>query len=456
MRVAAPDAQAKTVGTETLRIGLFSESFHPVQNGVTTSVLTLVAELRALKHRVCVFAPAHQEQRAQETNVMRFPSFVSLFNQGYPIAYPFLPRLALITHFDRLRLDIVHTHTPFVLGLTGANLALSRGMPLVSTFHTLYSQYSHYVPFLPDTVTQSLLEYYLPWYYNRCAEIICPSEVAANVLRSQGIERPIEVIPTGIPLPLPGSIGEEARARAREKIGVTQETPLLLYAGRLAREKNIAWLLEAFARVRVQVPAACLAIAGGGPHAEELQAHAESLQLGEAVLFLGPTPRREMDSLYAAADVFCFPSPSETQGLVIGEARAAGAPCVVVDAGGAPENVRDGEDGFRVPADDQEAFAGRIVQILRDPKLRACLHTCALKNAHAFTPDKMVQRVIRVYERALRETPSPGPRREALTEELDWEAVGQSIREQPGGSISHPGEDQFYERIPVWNISWGS
>ena len=283
-------------------------------------------------------------------------------NREYPLAYPFYPRLALETHFDRLRLDIVHTHTPFVMGLTGAKLALRRGVPLVSTFHTLYSQYTHYVPLLPDTVTQSVLEHYLPWYYNRCAEIICPSKVAANVLRERGVERPIEIIPTGIPLPPRDALTHDSRLAARQRIGLDSDTPLMLFAGRLAREKNLDWLLDVFGRVRERVPAVRLAIAGGGPDADELKAL--GAPFGKGVLFLGPTPRHELDALFAACDVFVFPSPSETQGLVIGEARAAGAPCVVVEAGGAPETVSEGEDGFRVPAGNAEAFAARVAQIL--------------------------------------------------------------------------------------------
>src|SRR5689334_20557632 len=123
---------SRTGNPDSLRIGMFSESFHPVQNGVTTSLLTLVAGLRALNHHVYVFAPAHQQQPENEANVLRFPSFVSVFNREYPLAYPFLPRLALASHFDNLKFDVVHTHTPFVLGLTGARLALQRGVPLVT------------------------------------------------------------------------------------------------------------------------------------------------------------------------------------------------------------------------------------------------------------------------------------------------------------------------------------
>lgn len=404
----------------TLRVGMFSESFAPVQNGVTTSLLTLVGGLRARHHHVCIFAPAHQEQQEQEINVLRFPSFVSMFNRDYPLAYPFLPRLALTTHFSRLRFDVVHTHTPFVLGLTGANMALASGVPLVTTFHTLYSQYTHYVPLLPESVSHSLLETYLPWYYNRCTEIICPSEVAAHYLREQGVERPITVIPTGIPLPPEEVRTVESRRSVRDKIGIPFPAPLLLYAGRLAKEKRIGWLLQVFARVRNILPEARLAIAGGGPYTDELRAEAEEIGLSEAVLFLGPIPHTEMAPLFAACDVFCFPSPSETQGLVIGEARAAGAPCVVVDAGGAPETVTHGEDGFRVPLEDAEAFAACILAILQSASLQKHLRENALRNAHNFTPERMVERSLEVYERARSQSTQSAF---ASQEQEEWQAL---------------------------------
>ena len=414
------------------RIGMFSESFHPVQNGVTTSVLSLVSGLRGRGHHVCVFAPAHEHQPNTESNVLRFPSFVSAFNREYPLAYPFYPRLALATHFDRLCLDIVHTHTPFVLGLTGAKLALRRGVPLVSTFHTLYSQYTHYVPLLPDTVTQSLLERYLPWYYNRCAAIICPSQVAARTLREHGIERDIQIIPTGIPLPSPDSLTPSARIRVRTKLGVAHDTPLLLYAGRIAREKNLEWLLDVFGRVQAALPSARLAFAGGGPFLEELQTLAA--EFGDSILFLGPTPRRDLDALFAASDVFVFPSPSETQGLVVGEARAAGLPCVVVNAGGAAETVADGIDGFCVPPDDPAAFAARVTHILTDANLASSMRDNARRNALRYTPERMIKRVLAVYDQANSQAAHsvfhasrPGRHAVDMPSDLEWETLAQSL-----------------------------
>ncbi len=406
-----------------------------MQNGVTTSLLTLIDGLRARKNRVWVFAPENDQQIEPEVNVLRFPSFVTSLNPGYPLAYPFLPRLALATQFHRLRLDVVHTHTPFVLGLTGANLALSRGVPLVTTFHTFYSQYSHYVPLFPDSMTQNLLEVYLPWYYNRCAAILCPSEVAAETLRQMGVESPIDVVPTGISLPRPEYRTAQARAQTRESLGLAPDTPLLLFAGRLAQEKNLSWLLANFGKVMHTVPGVKLALAGDGPYRDELELESEKLQIRESVLFLGPLARRQLDPLLAAADVFCFPSPSETQGLVIGEARASGTPTVAIDAGGAPETIREGIDGFRVAEGDSDLFTQRIVQLLSDNELRERMRCNALRNAHDFVPERMIDQVVDIYDRVRRQNPPSGLARLRLFNgDFDWENFGQSIREKLGGS----------------------
>ena len=393
---------ANAAGSEeenSLRVAIFSESFHPIQNGVTTSVLTLVSELRSLGNHVWVFAPENESLHERETNVVRFPSFVTQFNPEYPLAYPFLPRITLANHLEKLKLDIVHTHTPFILGLTGADLAIKRGIPLVTTFHTLYSQYSHYITFLPEAFTQGILEAYIPWYYNRCTQILCPSQSTADYLRLQGVEQPIEVIPTGVPLPSPDSISEESKRRVRQELSVGETTPLLLYVGRLAPEKNLDWLLEVFSRIREGEPEAILVIAGGGSLLGILQARAEELGLGDSIRFLGARSRQEMDSLYAAADVFCFPSPSETQGLVVGEARAAGTPVVVVDAGGAPETVRHGVDGFRVPEGDTDGFADRVIALLTDSALRGEFSRNALESAREHTSEKMAERILKVYRK---------------------------------------------------------
>jgi 1,2-diacylglycerol 3-alpha-glucosyltransferase len=427
----------------TWRIGMFSESFSPVRNGVTISLLTLTQELRAQGHYVCIFAPAHSQQPPEEPDVMRFPSFVSIFNRGYPLAYPFWPRIVLSSQFADLRLDIVHTHTPFVLGLTGARLALSHHVPLVSTFHTLYWQYAHYMPFLPEGVTNTLLDLYLPWYYNHCTCIICPSKVTENALRSIGVNRPITIIPTGIPLPPESQLQGEVVQRARQRLEVPEGTPLLLYVGRLAPEKNVMWLLEVFQHVHAACPNAMLAFVGEGPLETALVEQVQALGFSEFVRFPGPIPRNELDAIYAAADVFCFPSTTETQGLVVGEARAAGLPCVVVNAGGAPETVRDGEDGFIVPVGDAEAFADRVLRLLTDKALAERMRRAARRNAERYTPAQMAQRVLEVYAEARKLSPPPRlPEPEAMPHGPDWEAQEALYEDASGEASTEPSEEE--------------
>ena len=388
---------------DSLRVGIFSESFSPVRNGVTTSLDTLVKGLRSCGHRVWVCAPAHDAvSDHRETNVLRFPSFVTAYNREYPLAYPFYPSMALSTHFNRLRLDIVHTHSPFVLGLTGARLAITRGTPLISTYHTLYSNYTHYLPVVPESMSQSLLDVYLPWYYNRCSHVICPSAVSRNSLQSLGVESPISVLPTGVPIP--PEVSQEQRDALRKEHN-WQKRPLLLYAGRLAEEKNIPMVLQAVCHIQKILPLAHLAIVGDGPERTILQTLAEQMLPPDSVTFLGSVPRDRMHLYYASADLFCFASGSETQGLVAGEARAAGLPAVLVNAGGAPETFLQGEDALLCPPNDSEAFAELALRVLTNDDLRATMKQHALRRAQMFTPEKMIAQVIELYEQVRTQPP---------------------------------------------------
>lgn len=394
-----PDVVSAETAVARIRVGMFSESFYPVQNGVTTSLLTLTAELRRCNHNVLTFAPAHHDHDVVDTNVLRFPSFVSMFNRDYPLAYPIIPGIAMASYFRDLHLDVVHTHTPFVLGLAGSQAAIHSRIPLITTFHTLYTRYSHYMPLLPDNVTQHIIERYLPWYYNRCDTIICPSQTAADELKKLGVSGCVHIIPTGIPMAPDYLVNDDSRMVVRSSLGIAPGTPLLVYAGRLAREKRLDWLLQAFHTIQLSVPGVVLLIAGTGPQEAELQE--ECSPFGGSIRMHGHVPHDKLAGILAAADLFCFPSPSETQGLVIGEARACGTPAVVMNSGGAPETVSHGEDGFCVPPGDVEEFAATVIRLLNSPSTLARMRRAARLNARVFTPATMAQRVVEIYRTAL-------------------------------------------------------
>ena len=381
-----------------MKVAIFTETYEPVQNGVSTSVRTLVDELRALHHRVLVVTPHYPDHEDASPFILRVPSILTPFNPDYPVSYPFFPRLR--REFGRTGPDVLHTHHPWFLGMLAARLAQRDNLPLVATYHTLYNHYGHYVFFLPKPASNTLLEWWLPEYHNRCECVIVPSKAAEESLRSYNVTSRIEVIPTGVPLPSVESRDDSAQAAARLRFGVPQTAPLLLYVGRLALEKNIELVLDSFGLVADEFPEARLLIVGSGPHEEACRKAAEGMPAGERVHFAGAIPRDELDPIFAAADLFVFGSSTETQGLVIAEARAAGTPSVVVSEGGACENVLHGEDGFVVES-ETGAFAEAIRTVLRNNELKGRMSDNCLRNARLYTPSAMAARVQEVYEWAV-------------------------------------------------------
>jgi glycosyltransferase involved in cell wall biosynthesis len=183
---------------------------------------------------------------------------------------------------------------------------------------------------------------------------------------------------------------------------------MLLYVGRLAREKNVELVLDSFAEIADEFPNAHLLIVGSGPHSDYLKRRASRRAGSTRIAFAGPLPRAELDSVYAAADLLVFGSSTETQGLVVAEARAAGTPALVADEGGAPETVIHAEDGFVVRAETAE-FAGAIRSFLKYDNVRLGMRGACRRNARRYTPSAMADRVMEVYKSVLREAPDTYP-----------------------------------------------
>jgi len=400
---------AADLKSEGIRVGIFTDGYPPVVNGVSTSVHTLVEQLEKAGHRVFVFAPRFPGYTESAPNVVRFPSFITPFDKRYPLPMPFSREL--FATLQRLRLDVVHSQSPFVLGLVALELSRRHRIPLVATNHTLYLQYTHYVPFVPKPVISAMARKAIGWYYRSCEGVIAPSRMAASQLVDlfSVSTTPVHVVPSGVPIPADISI--EEKLKARRGLGVPEESLMLLYCGRLAREKNLLMLLDAFEfGVLPRFPNCKLVVAGSGPDADDVQERVNSSPLlTDSVVLPGFINRNCLDPIYATADVFVFPSKSETQGMVSGEALAVGTPCVVVNEGGAPETVTDGVDGLLAP-DDPRIFADAINRILGDPELRARMGAAGIRSAATRTPEVMASQVISIYEDAIKQVKANGPR----------------------------------------------
>jgi glycosyltransferase involved in cell wall biosynthesis len=368
-----------------MRVGLFTECYHPIRNGVVAAVDALAATLRARGHTVVYVTPKMPGFENASHDVVTVPSMPLPANTAYRLTLPVPSR----KRREALkRLSIVHAHSPFVTGWMAVGCARRYGVPLVFTYHTLLEEYVHYVPIEAHAARRAAGELTRA-YANAADAVIVPTQTMADHLRELGVTRSIDVIPSGIDVSHFNAARRSAATRAQ--MGAKEGETLVLFVGRLAREKDVQIVLEAFARL----PAAgmCLAIAGDGPERERLEQESRRLGIAERTVFTGELPREDLAAVYAAADVFAFASRSETQGLVLVEAMAAGLPVAAVAS--APTREVLGGAGVICEA-DPAALAAAIRRALAEPDPARSRAVAA-----RFARDLLGGRVIELYERVL-------------------------------------------------------
>ena len=378
---------------ERLRIAMFSDSALPVLNGVSVSVDALIRELRDRGHSVHLYAPRISGYRDEDPNIFRARAIRSPWAPEYPLAIP--PFYRLLRRFRRHEYDLVHTHTPFALGLTGLRWAESHDLPIVSTYHTLYDRYAHYLAAFPRRYARFRIAKHTNFYYNAVDAVITPTEASLKWLRRHSVQSAVTVIPTGTP-----RRAFIDRSETRGALGISPDLRIMLYVGRLAREKNLRLLFEMAARAFAVDPSLRLWLVGDGPYRSECAALARSLGIGDRVRFVGFVPRAEVDRYYAAADLFVFSSITETQGLVVQEAMGYGLPAIAVVGGGASDGIRHNENGL-VVRNDPDEFARGVLRVFADEPLYASMSAAANRSARGNGLDEMAGGVLEVYEGAI-------------------------------------------------------
>ncbi|MGZ3521190.1 MAG: glycosyltransferase [Vulcanimicrobiaceae bacterium] len=370
-----------------MRVGFFTEVYRPVVNGIVASVDALAGGLRARGHEVYCFAPKVPGYEEADGPVFRMPSL------PLPTSTPYRLTIPLVSRRNRLgiikRLDIIHAHSPFVTGWMGLRYARRYGVPFVYTYHTRLEEYAHYVPFEPNATRYAATQLTRN-FANLADAVIVPTPAMHERLLELGVTRHVEVVASGIDLRLFGS--GVRRQTLRAELGVRDGDRLLLFVSRLAREKNVDLLLEALARCAD--PTLRLVLAGDGPDRRQLEEHVRELGIGAHVTFAGGVERGHLPDLYASADAFVFASVTETQGLVLAEALAAGALVIAADA---PQNreVLGGAGILVRPERDAFAAAFRALPERPDPALAAQ----ARKAAARFGIDEQTERVEALYAR---------------------------------------------------------
>lgn len=383
-----------------MNIGFFTDSYRPYTSGVVRSIELFTREFNVREHEVYIFGPDYPLiHYPREDKVFRFASIPAPTMPEFSIPIPFSAQLG--TTLRRINLEVIHVHSPFLLGRLGAYAARQYGLPLIFTFHTLYEQYVHYLPVAQQT-TKLMVQTIGRDFCNRCDLVIAPSRLVENYLREIGVTVKVAVIPTGIDL----KEFEDTDSRwLQTNFQVSPTERILLFVGRLGKEKNIIFLLESFYRVQQEISDLRLVIVGGGPQEEDLRRLCIKLGIDGKVIFTGVLPRNQLVHCYAAADLFVFPSVTETQGLVIAEAKAAGLPVVAIRAFGAAEMVRHGEDGF-LAEHSQDSFTGSIIRLLRDRSLYEKMSRNALINAGELSSSSSAEKMLAQYGHLLESKPS--------------------------------------------------
>jgi glycosyltransferase involved in cell wall biosynthesis len=305
-------------------------------------------------------------------------------------------------HLEKFRsekYDIIHVQTPFVAHYLGIRLSCLLGIPCVETYHTFFEEYLyHYIPLLPRKLLRFAAQRFSRHQGNSLSGMVVPSHPMLQVLQSYGITTPTEVIPTGI---APDSFVRGDRTAFRQKFGIAQDRPVLLFVGRVAHEKNIDFLLRVVDHVRREVADVLFVIAGEGPARAGLAREVTKLGLTENVMFIGYLDRHtELNSCYCGADIFIFASRTETQGLVLLEAMAQSVPVVSTAELGTRDVLQDGQ-GVWIAQEELTDFSGKVIKMLRDTQVRMDLGRLGCDYAQAWSASKQALRMLRFYQDAL-------------------------------------------------------
>ncbi len=375
-----------------MNILLLTNTYIPHVGGVARSVEAFAGEYRKRGHRVLVVAPEFPDMPEDETGVLRVPAIQEFNASDFSVVLPTHPPLT--EAIDAFEPQLVHSQHPFLLGSTAVRIAKRRGLPLVFTHHTLYEQYTHYVPGDSPALKRFTIEL-ATRYANLCDLVFAPSESIRDLIRERGVVRPVEVVPTGV--------HTERFARGdgvgfRASTGVAQDAFVVGHLGRLAPEKNLPLLAEAVAQFIGTQARGHFLVVGSGPSEGAMRAIFAEAGIEGRLHFAGTLQGETLADALHAMDVFAFASKSETQGMVLTEAMAAGLPVIALHASGVREVVSDRVNGRLIDEDTPAALAGalRWAAALDEDTFRALRHA-ALETAERFSMEQCAATALACY-----------------------------------------------------------
>lgn len=386
-----------------MNIGFFTDTYQSGYSGVEHSIDIFKRELENRGHTVYIFAPLADEKmntpeenrrgiyRLQAMSQMFFPEFKMTF----PVSYK------VFAHLRKFNLDIIHSHTPFLMGFYANVVGFAFNIPAIHTYHTFYEKYSGHSfisdrekadKFLMNIVTRiSVL------HSDRCEHVIVPSKKMKDVLQRYDLGADVSVLPTGLDL---SEFEGVDRQVFRKELAVSEETKILTYVGRIAKEKNIKFLIDALEEVSKE-NSVKLVILGKGPEEKIIREYISSKGLEDAVVFLGHRKRQKVLEALAGSDLFWFASLTDTQSLALGEAIASRLPVVMLRDNGLLEIMKDGINGFE--AVDLADFVEKTNKLLSSDKLRSQFSDAAGDIVKEYDIAIKTDQLVSLYEKIVKE-----------------------------------------------------
>lgn len=369
---------------------MVTNTFTPHVGGVARSVQRFTDEYRKLGHSVCVVAPGVPGKKyVEDINTIRVPAVEDVLGSSF-----YLPVLSKNMEAN-VRLvsamfypDIVHAHHPFLLGTLARRLSDLFNKPLLFTHHTMYEQYSHVLSKNAALVPE-MLKNVATEYANMCDCVIAPSISTREIIRTRGVRTPIKVLPTGVDV---AKFETGVKNTWRARLGIPKDAPVLGYVGRLTPEKNLDFLADATKRVLNKFKKVHFLVVGDGTAKARMESR---LRQTPRVHFTGSLSGQSLIDAYHAMDTFVFSSFSETQGMVLTEAMAAGLPVVAVEAPGVADVLKNDVNGYMLPTQDATLFSRACVAALRN---KARLSKGAKATAKEFSQESCARKAISLYE----------------------------------------------------------
>ena len=391
-----------------MRIGIFTDTYTPYINGVTTSVLMLKKGLEQKGHKVYVISvnPDTLKFSLDSTGtVLRIPGIpIGIYDYRLTGIYP----IKALKQIKKWKLDIIHSQTEFGIGTFARIVSKQLNIPLVHTYHTMYEDYVHYVTHgYFDKPSKKIVEYLTLFYCDKTiTELIVPTKKAWELFKDKYmVDRNVHIVPTGIDTDRFKLENNKKfnNINERKKINLSEKDFIITFVGRIAKEKNITFLLNNMKNIINDCPNVKLLIIGDGPNLEEYKEYSEKNDLTKNTLFIGKIPWEDIPKYYLLSDVFVTASTSETQGITVVEAMAASLPVVCINDESFNNTVIDNLNGF-IFNNDKE-YVESIKKIYNDKKILNRLRKGAENTAEMHTIKYFAERVLDVYNLAIKNKP---------------------------------------------------